>query len=193
MVDLETCKTAILSDDYRDFIVNDNSSLISRINEEDFCTQTAETNYRCIYVPSEQADPLTSEMLYYPAVPKCYTHISTDSLNQAGVLPLHSYPTLHLMGKGVLIGFLDSGRMVLTIQSSILCTSLFNRPLKKATQIFIQTIISKKGAENVMAGKDLTLLQPYCENDMQLLKKISRSIFMRFNEPLTKADRKSVV
>lgn len=78
--------------------------------------------------------------------------------------------------------------MVLTIQSSILCTSLFNRPLKKATQIFIQTIISKKGAENVMAGKDLTLLQPYCENDMQLLKKISRSIFMRFNEPLTKAD-----
>ena len=109
MVDLETCKTAILSDDYRDFIVNDNSSLISRINEEDFCTQTAETNYRCIYVPNEQADPLTSEMLYYTAVPKCYTHISTDSLNQAGILPLHSYPTLHLMGKGVLIGFLDSG------------------------------------------------------------------------------------
>lgn len=39
-----------------------------------------------------------------------------------------------------------------------------------------------------MAGKDLSMLQPYCENDMQLLKKISRSIFMRFNEPLTKAD-----
>ena len=39
-----------------------------------------------------------------------------------------------------------------------------------------------------MAGKDLTLLQPYCENDMRLLKKISRSIFMRFNEPLAKSD-----
>lgn len=39
-----------------------------------------------------------------------------------------------------------------------------------------------------MACKDLSLLQPYCENDMQLLKKISRSIFMRFNEPLTRAD-----
>ena len=46
----------------------------------------------------------------------------------------------------------------------------------------------KKGAEKVMAGKDLSVLQPYCENDMQLLKRISRSIFMRFNEPLTKAD-----
>ena len=39
-----------------------------------------------------------------------------------------------------------------------------------------------------MASADLSVLQPYCENDMQLLKKISRSIFMRFNEPLTKAD-----
>lgn len=37
-------------------------------------------------------------------------------------------------------------------------------------------------------GQEFAVLQPYCENDMQLLKKISRSIFMRFNEPLTKAD-----
>ena len=39
-----------------------------------------------------------------------------------------------------------------------------------------------------MKSVDLSALQPYCENDMQLLKKISRSIFSRFNEPLTKAD-----
>lgn len=45
-----------------------------------------------------------------------------------------------------------------------------------------------KGAEIVMASRDLAVLQPYCENDMRLLKKISRSVFMRFNEPLTKAD-----
>lgn len=39
-----------------------------------------------------------------------------------------------------------------------------------------------------MTSVDLSILQPYCENDMQLLKKTSRSIFMRFNEPLTGAD-----
>lgn len=39
-----------------------------------------------------------------------------------------------------------------------------------------------------MDNKTLELLQPYCENDMRLLKKISQSIFLRFNEPLTKAD-----
>ena len=31
-------------------------------------------------------------------------------------------------------------------------------------------------------------MQPYCENDMKKLKRMSRSIFMRFNEPLTNAD-----
>lgn len=39
-----------------------------------------------------------------------------------------------------------------------------------------------------MSGKDLALLQPYCENDMKLLKKVSRSIFMKFNESLSNAD-----
>lgn len=39
-----------------------------------------------------------------------------------------------------------------------------------------------------MSGKDLSMLQPYCENDMKKLKKMSKSIFLRFNEPLAKAD-----
>lgn len=39
-----------------------------------------------------------------------------------------------------------------------------------------------------MTGDALAVLQPYCENDMKLLKKISKSIFMKFHEPLTNAD-----
>ena len=39
-----------------------------------------------------------------------------------------------------------------------------------------------------MNNKDLSILQPYCENDMKKLKKMSKSIFKRFNEPLTEAD-----
>lgn len=39
-----------------------------------------------------------------------------------------------------------------------------------------------------MNSKDLAVLQPYCENDMRQLKRMSRSIFMRFNESLTNAD-----
>lgn len=39
-----------------------------------------------------------------------------------------------------------------------------------------------------MKNQDLLLLQTYCENDMKKLKRMSRSVFMRFNEPLTNAD-----
>lgn len=39
-----------------------------------------------------------------------------------------------------------------------------------------------------MANESLAVLQPYCENDMRKLKNMSRSIFMKFNEPLNGAD-----
>lgn len=39
-----------------------------------------------------------------------------------------------------------------------------------------------------MDKQQFDILQPYCENDMRLLKRLSQSIFMRFNEPLTNAD-----
>jgi RNA polymerase sigma factor (sigma-70 family) len=39
-----------------------------------------------------------------------------------------------------------------------------------------------------MNNEELAVLQPYCENDMRLLKRMSKSIFLRFNEQLTKAD-----
>lgn len=38
-----------------------------------------------------------------------------------------------------------------------------------------------------MVSKDLAVLQPYCENDMQRLKKMSRAIFMKFSERLTES------
>ena len=39
-----------------------------------------------------------------------------------------------------------------------------------------------------MNSKNLAVLEPYCENDMKRLTRISRSIFMKFNESLSNAD-----
>ncbi len=39
-----------------------------------------------------------------------------------------------------------------------------------------------------MAKLDLSILEHYCENDMKLLKKISKPIFKRFGEQLSEAD-----
>lgn len=38
-----------------------------------------------------------------------------------------------------------------------------------------------------MESKNVAVLQPYCENDMQRLKKMSRAIFMKYNERLTES------
>lgn len=46
---------------------------------------------------------------------------------------------------------------------------------------------NKKEGET-MTSADLTVLEPYCKDDMRLLKKLSKSIFLRLNEPLTEAD-----
>ena len=46
---------------------------------------------------------------------------------------------------------------------------------------------NKKEGE-IMTSADLTVLEPYCKDDMRLLKKLSKSIFLRLNEPLTEAD-----
>ena len=39
-----------------------------------------------------------------------------------------------------------------------------------------------------MARSGLATLEPYCEDGMRLLKRISNSIFRRFNEPIARAD-----
>ena len=39
-----------------------------------------------------------------------------------------------------------------------------------------------------MNSNNFAVLEPYCENDMYKQKRMSRSIFMKFNEPLTNAD-----
>ena len=39
-----------------------------------------------------------------------------------------------------------------------------------------------------MNSNNFAVLEPYCENDMYKLKRMSRSIFMKFNEPLSNAD-----
>lgn len=104
------CKERILSEDYRDFILDGiQTTFLSNIALENSCIQNADFRYRCIYVPAIQAEPITLKQFPYASIPKCYAPISLEALNQAGILSIQNYPTLQLKGKGVLIGFLDSG------------------------------------------------------------------------------------
>lgn len=110
MADLETCREHILSEDYRDFIGNHvRTPFFDSIMRDGQCEQDAGFDYKCIYLPKEDAEPVTLTWFSYNSIPKCYAPLSLETLNQAGILPIQNYPTLQLKGEGVLIGFLDSG------------------------------------------------------------------------------------
>lgn len=110
MADLETCREHILSEDYRDFIGNHvRTPFFDSIMRYGQCEQDAGFDYKCIYLPKEDAEPVTLTRFSYNSIPKCYAPLSLETLNQAGILPIQNYPTLQLKGEGVLIGFLDSG------------------------------------------------------------------------------------
>ena len=105
-----SCREQILSEDYRDFIV---SALQEDLFEASFpnaeCEQRAGQFYKSIYVEAAVADPIGFGKYPYNSVPKCYTLLDTQALEQSGIIQVQNYPTLNLQGSGVLIGFIDTG------------------------------------------------------------------------------------
>lgn len=110
MLDQETCREHILSEDYRDFIGNHiRTPFFDSITQTERCEQDAGFSYKCFYLPKETADPITLPKYSYTSIPNCYSPLNMQTLNDAGILPIQNYPTLQLKGRNILIGFLDSG------------------------------------------------------------------------------------
>ena len=110
MNDLETCREQILSEDTRDFISNPlRTPLFNELLKKDPCIQDAGLGYQCIYFSKELVEPISLARFSYNSIPNCFAPVAMETLNQTGILPVQNYPALQLKGKGVLIGFLDSG------------------------------------------------------------------------------------
>lgn len=106
----ELCKIRILSEEYMDFIFETyRPFFLGNISVEQLCRQPLGFQYHVAYVDQMLASPLSLERFSYGAIPKCYTLLSTEALEQSGILKVHNYPTLQLKGQGILIGFIDTG------------------------------------------------------------------------------------
>ena len=101
MPDLETCRRNILSEDYRDFIENrTRTPLFNELLLQNPCEQDAGSGYTCYYFPKESVEPITLSRFSYNSIPQCFSPLSMETLNQAGILPVQNYPTLQLKGQG---------------------------------------------------------------------------------------------
>ena len=73
------------------------------------CIQELDFGYKSVSLDSRMLLPLSLRQYWYGAIPKCYTLLDMQPLDAAGIITLQNYPTLQLMGEGIMIGFLDTG------------------------------------------------------------------------------------
>lgn len=107
---MATVKEMTLSNDFGDYIVPATSpeSEYDRISGE-FSTQKINRNYLLLHL-NNQLYPLDSiGEIGFSAIPRIFTINSTVSLEKSGIFSVQRNPNLNLTGKGVLIGFIDTG------------------------------------------------------------------------------------
>ena len=106
-MDVEQCREAVLSEEYRDFMLTDR--FFSLLREGTYLTQPAGTLYQNVYLPRSEAERFPENDIPYYSIPKCFTPLDMGALNAAGITTVQNYPGLELKGQGMLIGFLDTG------------------------------------------------------------------------------------
>lgn len=105
-----TCREKIMSEEYRDFIYEQNMPFeMESVQDGKLCEQEIGFYYRSVYLNKLYTDPITLNRFSYGSIPKCYIPLDTEMLDQAGIAQVQNYPTLKLMGEGVMLGIIDTG------------------------------------------------------------------------------------
>lgn len=100
------CREEVYSEDYYDLLVNE--AYENLIDVENFCMQPLE-EYRVIYANRLENAPLSVGTYGYSTLPKCYTILGRRELEASGIETVFNQPSLELFGRGIMIGFVDTG------------------------------------------------------------------------------------
>lgn len=104
----DTIETMVLSNTYADLIVpvqSDTEDFLK--NYRQYGAQLFGGRIGMIHIPRETSD--LQYRTFYANIPKLYTPMDYESLNASGILRVQNSPALGYRGKGVLLGFLDTG------------------------------------------------------------------------------------
>ncbi|MFV0341383.1 MAG: S8 family peptidase [Anaerocolumna sp.] len=140
----------IISEEFADIIVEYNRDLSVFDVHENYSYNLINEKYAVLHIPVEKIDENSIKNLGYSAMPKCFgltTYRWMDSINQYKVL---SYPDQELTGKGVLVGFIDTG---IDYTNPVFITP---ENTTKIRYLWDQTIESSKYPEGKYYGSEYT-------------------------------------
>lgn len=107
---MPTLSEVIYDNRYRDYILSHGFTTTEAFLEQfrDFFPQIINQEFAMIHVPENQSSTVIPEF-YYSLTPNLYTTLDLTSLEASGILRTRNQPSLTLHGKGILMGFLDTG------------------------------------------------------------------------------------
>ncbi|MDO4295243.1 MAG: S8 family peptidase [bacterium] len=104
------CSESILSEDYADFILpygGIRQPILEQYPQN--CVLFPSPEFFLLYEPIEERRLSPKQAYSYFSIPKLYAPIDSTSMERSGIPAVQSNPLLNLDGRGVLIGFMDSG------------------------------------------------------------------------------------
>lgn len=100
----------ILSNDYADFIYEYSSSqeeVAERYKR--YCPQFTSDRYVCVYADRSTTPEISVEEYAYTSIPKIYGLMDNTAAEATGALRLQNITGFGLTGRGVIVGFVDTG------------------------------------------------------------------------------------
>ena len=104
------CYPNSASEDYADFITRyyvRPAEFLARSGTD--CVDFINYQFAVVHLPQAMARELTVSTATYSAIPKLYALLDSTSLDAAGILSAKKLPPLSGQGRGVMIGFIDTG------------------------------------------------------------------------------------
>lgn len=104
------CREIIMSEEYGDFIAEYGAGRELALEQyEGLCVQIVSDRYLCIYEKLENLPNLGVAVNTYNAIPKLYGLMDSTAVAATGSVRLQNQTGFELKGKGVIIGFIDTG------------------------------------------------------------------------------------
>lgn len=150
MPEIENCSERVLSEEYRDYIVGRVGTFWNSVLQKDVCRFPLEYSFQIVYATMEETENRPLYQIPYYSIPKCFTLLDMEALQEIGVAQVQQIAGLELYGEGVIIGFVDTG---------ILYENEIFRRLDGSTRIlgiWDQTMQSGTPPENLWYGSEFT-------------------------------------